>query len=101
MLSQMFRLVLVLALLVAPLASAGEAETSPFTRDLMRYLGLDPAKRLPELEKGTVVHNGVSDQEKLPDEVAAAGAMLLVRASPRTPSSPRSSTPRRSSRSTR
>ena len=48
----------------------------------MRYLGLDPAKRLPELEKGTVVHNGVSDQEKLPDEVAAAGAMLLVRGKP-------------------
>lgn len=82
MLSRMLRLALVLALVLAPLVSAGAAETSPFTRDLMRYLGLDPAKRLPELEKGTVVHNGVSDQEKLPDEVAAAGAMLLVRGKP-------------------
>jgi hypothetical protein len=78
----MLRLALTLALALAPLATARAAETSPFTRDLMRYLGLDPAKRLPELEKGAVVHNGVSDQEKLPDEIAAAGAMLLVRGKP-------------------
>ena len=45
----------------------------------MRYLGLDPTKRLPELEKGAVVHNGVPSQEKLAGEIVAAGAMLLVR----------------------
>ena len=50
-----------------------------FAGELMRYLGLDPAKQLSELENGAVVHNGVPSQEKLADEVAAAGSMLLVR----------------------
>src|SRR5262245_2343562 len=45
----------------------------------MRYLGIDPATRLTELENGAVVHNGVASQERLADEVAAAGSMLLVR----------------------
>ena len=44
----------------------------------MRHLGLDPTKRLPELEKGAVVNNGVPSQEKLADEIVAAGAMVLV-----------------------
>ena len=79
MLSRMLKLVLVLAIALAPSAPARAADASAFTTALMRYLGLDPAKRLSDLEKGVVVHNGVSDQEKLPDEVAAAGAMLLVR----------------------
>lgn len=80
--SLLLRLVLSLALAAAPLQSASAADTARFTSELIRYLGLDPAKRLPELEKGSVVHNGVSDREKLPDEVAAAGAMLLVRGKP-------------------
>lgn len=50
-----------------------------FAGELMRYLGLDPGARLIELEKGAVVHNGVPGQEKLAEEVAAAGSMLLVR----------------------
>jgi hypothetical protein len=47
--------------------------------ELMRYLGLDPAKTRPELESGAVVHNGLPDKEKRPDEIVAAGAMLLVK----------------------
>ena len=80
--SLLLRLVLTLAVAALPLAPASAADPARFTGELIRYLGLDPAKRLPELEKGAVVHNGVSDQEKLPDEVTAAGAMLLVRGKP-------------------
>jgi len=81
MLSPMLRaaLFVVLALVAVP---AHAAETSSFAAALMRHLGLDPGKRMAELEKGAVVHNGVSDQEKLPTEVAASGAMILVRGKP-------------------
>jgi hypothetical protein len=72
-------LALSLALLAAPYASAQVGDGTRFTRELMGYLGLDPTKRLPELEKGAVVHNGVPSQEKLAGEIVAAGAMLLVR----------------------
>jgi hypothetical protein len=72
-------LALALGLLASPFASGQVAGGSRFTGELMRYLNLDPTKHLPELEKGTVVHNGVSSQERLADEVVAAGAMLLVR----------------------
>ena len=72
-------LALTLGLLASPFASGQVAEGTRFTGELMRHLNLDPTKHLPELEKGTVVHNGVSSQEKLADEVVAAGAMLLVR----------------------
>jgi hypothetical protein len=68
-----------LFLLAAPFASGQVADGTRFTGDLMRHLGLDPTKRLPEFEKGAVVHNGVPSQEKLADEIVAAGAMLLVR----------------------
>ena len=47
--------------------------------DLIRFLGLDPATARPELESGAVVHNGLSGREKLPEEIVAAGAMLLVK----------------------
>lgn len=47
--------------------------------ELMRFLGLDPAATRPRLESGAVVHNGLSDREKLPEEIVAAGAMLLVK----------------------
>jgi hypothetical protein len=70
---------LALGLLAASSASAQVAGSPRFTPELMRYLGLDPTKSLPELEKGSVVHNGVPSQEKLADEVVAAGALLLVR----------------------
>ena len=72
-------LALSLALLAVPSASGEVGGRTRFTGELMRYLGLDPAKRLPELEKGAVVHNGVPSQEKLAGEIVAAGAMLLVR----------------------
>jgi hypothetical protein len=72
-------LALPLALLAAPNASGQTGDGARFTGELMRYLGLDPTRRLPELEKGAVVHNGVPGQEKLAGEIVAAGAMLLVR----------------------
>lgn len=72
-------LALSLALLAAPFASGQVGDGTRFTGELMRYLGLDPTKHLPELEKGAVVHNGVPSQEKLADEIVAAGVMLLVR----------------------
>jgi len=65
--------------LAAPDASSQVGDSARFTGELMRYLGLNPTERLPELEKGAVVHNGVPSQEKLPDEIVAAGALLLVR----------------------
>ena len=72
-------LALSLGLLASPFASGQVADGTHFTGELMRYLGLDPTKRLPELENGAVVNNGVPSQEKLADEIVAAGAMLLVR----------------------
>ena len=72
-------LALSLTLLAAPIASGQVADGTRFTGELMRYLGLDPTKRLAELEKGAVVHNGVPSEEKLAGEIVAAGAMLLVR----------------------
>lgn len=72
-------LALSLVLLAAPNASGQVGDGTRFTGELMRYLGLDPTKRLPELEKGAVVHNGVPSQEKLAGEIVASGAMLLVR----------------------
>src|SRR6185436_20055742 len=46
---------------------------------LLGYLGLDQAKRA-KLESGDVVDNGLSGGQQLPDEIVAAGAMLLVKA---------------------
>lgn len=46
---------------------------------LLGYLGLDQSKRA-KLESGDVVDNGVSDGKQLPEEIVAAGAMLLVKA---------------------
>lgn len=46
---------------------------------LLGYLGLDQGKRA-QLESGEVVHNGLSGREQLPEEIVAAGAMLLVTA---------------------
>jgi|SRR5262245_52091902 len=68
-----------LALLAAPSASGQVTDSGRVTGELMRYLGIDSTERLPDLKKGAVVHNGASSQEKLAHEVAAAGAMLLVR----------------------
>ena len=68
-----------LGVFAVPYASGQVVDSTRFTGELMRYLGLDPTARLPELEKGAVVHNGVPSQEKIPDEVVAAGALLLVR----------------------
>ena len=68
-----------LALLSTPFASTQVSDGTRFAGELMHYLGLDSTQRLPELEKGAVIHNGVPRQEKLAEEIVAAGAMLLVR----------------------
>jgi hypothetical protein len=51
----------------------------PLAGKLLAYLGLDQTKRA-QLESGDIVHNGLSGREQLPEEIAAAGAMLLVTA---------------------
>src|SRR5258705_6733612 len=55
MLSRMLKLALLVALALAPPAAGRAADTPAFTAALMRHLGLDPAKRLPELERGAVL----------------------------------------------
>ncbi len=44
-------LALSLALLAVPSASGEAGDRTRFTGELLRYLGLDPAKRLPELAR--------------------------------------------------
>jgi hypothetical protein len=74
----------VVLMLLLPFASPGaEAPEAPDGKSLagklLSYLGLDPAKRA-QLESGDVVHNGLTGREQLPEEIVAAGAMLLVKA---------------------
>lgn len=70
----------VLLLIVVPSASAAETpDGKALAAELFTYLGLDQTKR-GQLEAGEVVHNGLSGAERLPDEIVAAGAMLLVKA---------------------
>ena len=45
--------------------------------DLMSHLGLNDHKNL--LEAGDVIHSALLGEDELPEEVAAVGAMLLVR----------------------
>jgi len=71
-------------MLLLPGASAGaEPPGAPngkaLAGKLLSYLGLDQAKRA-QLESGDVVDNGLSGREQLPEEIVAAGAMLLVKA---------------------
>jgi hypothetical protein len=67
-------------LMVASAASAAEPpDGKALATELFTYLGLDQTKR-GQLEAGEVVHNGVSQAERLPDEIVASGAMLLVKA---------------------
>ena len=66
--------------MVVPGASAAEPpDGKALSAELFTYLGLDQTKR-GQLESGEVVHNGLSGAERLPDEIVAAGAMLLVKA---------------------
>ena len=71
------------ALMLLPGASWGAApeptEGKVLAGKLLGYLGLDPTKRA-KLESGDVVDNGVSGGTQLPEEIVAAGAMLLVKA---------------------
>ena len=74
----------VVLMLLLPVASPGaEPPGAPDGKSLagklLSYLGLDQAKRA-QLESGTVVTNGLSGREQLPEEIVAAGAMLLVKA---------------------
>ena len=71
-------------LMLLPVASPGaEPPQAPDGKSLagklLGYLGLDQAKRA-QLESGAVVTNGLSGREQLPEEIVAAGAMLLVKA---------------------
>ncbi len=67
-------------LIVVPSASAAESpDGKALATELFTYLGLDQTRR-GQLEAGEVVHNGLSGAERLPDEIVAAGAMLLVKA---------------------
>jgi hypothetical protein len=74
----------VLLMLVLPATSRGAEppkvpDGKSLAGELLVYLGLDQAKRA-QLESGDVVHNGLSGREQLPEEIVAAGAMLLVKA---------------------
>jgi hypothetical protein len=79
--SRTFRSLAAATLLIG--ASAASAAESPdgkaLAAELFTYLGLDQAKR-GQLQAGEVVHNGLSKAERLPDEIVAAGAMLIVKA---------------------
>ncbi len=71
-------------LMLLPVASPGaEPPAAPDGKSLagklLSYLGLDQAKRA-QLESGDVVNNGLSGRGQLPEEIVAAGAMLLVKA---------------------
>ena len=71
-------------LMLLPVASPGAEPTQvpdgkTLAGKLLGYLGLEQGKRA-QLESGTVVTNGLSGREQLPEEIAAAGAMLLVKA---------------------
>jgi hypothetical protein len=71
-------------MLLVPVASPGaEPPAAPDGKSLagklLGYLGLDQAKRA-QLESGDVVNNGLSARGQLPEEIVAAGAMLLVKA---------------------
>ena len=67
-------------LMAVSAASAAEPpDGKALATELFTYLGLDQTKR-SQLEAGEVVHNGVAQAERLPDEIVASGAMLLVKA---------------------
>ena len=74
----------VMLMLLLPATSPGAAPPAApngktLAGKLLSYLGLDQAKRA-QLESGDVVDNGLSGREQLPEEIVAAGAMLLVKA---------------------
>jgi len=74
--------VVLVLLLPAASTSAGPPEApdgKALAGKLLGYLGLDQAKRA-QLESGDVVNNGRIGREQLPEEIVAAGAMLLVKA---------------------
>jgi hypothetical protein len=71
-------------LMLLPVASPGAEppgipDGKSLAGKLLSYLGLDQARRA-QLESGDVVNNGLSGREQLPEEIVAAGAMLLVKA---------------------
>ena len=79
--SRVFGRVAAIALLIgAPACWGAEPpDGKALAAELFTYLGLDQTKR-GQLETGEVVHNGLSKAERLPDEIVAAGAMLIVKA---------------------
>ena len=78
--SRILRPITVALLIAASAASAAESpDGKALATELFTYLGLDQTRR-GQLEAGEVVHNGLAKAERLPDEIVAAGAMLLVKA---------------------
>jgi hypothetical protein len=82
--SRISRLTALVLMLVLPATSPGAESSSvlngkSLAAELLVYLGLDQTKRT-QLESGDVVHNGLAGREQLPEEIVAAGAMLLVKA---------------------
>ena len=79
--SRAFGRIAALALLIGAPASWGAEppDGKALATELFTYLGLDQTRR-GQLESGEVVHNGLSKAERLPDEIVAAGAMLIVKA---------------------
>jgi hypothetical protein len=61
----------------SPSATAS-ATHATFVDSVLRYLGFNPSDRQAVLEKGGVLHSGLSSAKQAPEEVGAVGAMLLV-----------------------
>ena len=78
--SRIFRSIAAAAILIGtPGAAAQSPDGKALAAELFTYLGLDQTKR-GQLQAGEVVHNGLSKAERLPEEIVAAGAMLIVKA---------------------
>lgn len=67
------------ALVAAAILPAAAAQASAGTaRALLESLGLDAAQQLRVLESGELVHSGIAGAERLAEEVAAVGALVLI-----------------------
>ena len=66
---------LIVGLVRRPPKSQTERRWPPSCSPILGWI-----RQTSQLEAGEVVHNGLSGAERLPDEIVAAGAMLLVKA---------------------
>jgi hypothetical protein len=58
-------------------ASESTSPSTPLVEGLLRYLGFSSTDRDAVLEKGGVLHSGLTKNKQYPEEVVAVGAMLL------------------------